>query len=171
MQFKSLAAISALSAVASATNFQNATVITTDITVTAYTTYCPEPTTITLTVCDESAICKASEIVVAEAQTITITEDCVIPVSYTTAEYTITKTLPCVECAGEEETVAPVAEEETIVPVPEVPAEETVAPVPAPADASESYAPIYEVTSYEGAAGKNVAGLAAGFLAVAAAFL
>ena len=104
MQFSSLATVASLSAYASAAAYQNGTVVTVDVTVTGYTTYCPEPTTITVTVCEESDICKPTEIEVTEAKTVTITEECIIPTSYTTNEITITKTI----CEEEEcVTVAP----------------------------------------------------------------
>lgn len=51
MHFSKIIAGSALSSVALA-EFQNGTV-TTHVTATGYNTYCPYPTTITLTICEE----------------------------------------------------------------------------------------------------------------------
>lgn len=126
MQFSKIATISALVAAASATDIlsasqapvadDEATVVTTRVTVTGYTTYCPYPTTITITVCEEETFCTESAIVVDEPATITVTEPCVIPTSY--------------------------AELKTIAP--------------------------QNVTTYEGAGSKQVAGALAGFAAVAA---
>ena len=169
MQFKSLATVSALSALASA-NFQNVTTITTDVTVTAFTTYCPLATTLTLTVCDDdNSNCHASEVTVSEPQTITITENCIIPSSIVTEDFTITSTVTCDNCSPLSQTAASVQEQEQ-----EQEQETTiasVAPAAPIASQSEITSAYYNVTSYEGLGAKNMAGVAAGFVAVAAAML
>ena len=129
MQFSKIATISALVAAASATDIlsasqapvadDEATVVTTRVTVTGYTTYCPYPTTITITVCEEETFCTETAIVVDEPATITVTEPCVIPTSH-----------------AERQTVAP-----------------------------------QNVTTYEGAGSRQVAGALAGFAAVAAVMI
>ena len=160
MQFKSLATVSAMSALASA-NFQNVTTITTDVTVTAFTTYCPLATTLTLTVCDDdNSNCHASEVTVSEPQTITITENCIIPSSIVTEDFTITSTVTCDNCSPLSQTAASVQEQEQ-----EQEQETTIA------SQSETTSAYYNVTSYEGLGAKNMAGVAAGFVAVAAAML
>lgn len=53
------------------------TTVTTDITVTDYTTYCPVPTTITITTCDTG--CAPHTITVDEPKTITVTGECIVP--------------------------------------------------------------------------------------------
>ncbi|GBL52104.1 hypothetical protein ACI3LY_005488 [Candidozyma auris] len=141
MQFSTVAAASALAATVAA-GYSNATTVTTDVTVTGYTTYCPEPTVITITKCEE--VCKPTEITVTEATTLTVTEPCVVPTTYTTAYHTTTSTVPCEECEHKPTTVAGESTK---------PAESTTA----------------AVSSYEGAAAKNVAGAVAGVAAVAAA--
>ncbi|KAI5954757.1 hypothetical protein KGF57_003780 [Candida theae] len=165
MQFTSLVTVASLSAFASAAAYANGTVVTVDVTVTGYTTYCPEPTTLTITVCDQD-ICKASEIEVNEPKTITVTEECVIPTSYTTNEITITKTV-CDEC---EKTAAPEEEEAPAKAAPaESEAPSSVAVAPLEIDTTST---VYQnVTSYEGAGAKNAAGVAAGLVAIAAALL
>uniref|UniRef100_A0A0L0NPG2 Uncharacterized protein n=1 Tax=Candidozyma auris TaxID=498019 RepID=A0A0L0NPG2_CANAR len=56
----------------------NKTTVTDHITVTGYTTYCPEPTTLTVTTCVEHK-CGPKHITVEKPKTITITEECVVP--------------------------------------------------------------------------------------------
>ncbi|CAI5757801.1 unnamed protein product [Candida verbasci] len=161
MQFSTVAALSILSTGALAA-FQNATTITTEITVTGYTTYCPEPTTLTLTVCDESKLCAPSQIVVTEAQTVTVTEECVVPTSYTTTDVTVTKTYTCTDAACKQPTQAPVVEESSSL------AEESSSL----AEESTTFSTAYvNITSYEGAGVRNAAGVAAGFAAIAAALM
>lgn len=80
--FKQVLAASALVA-SSFAAFSNDTVITTDITVTDYTTYCPASTVITITKCD--AECYPTAITVTEATTLTVTGECVVPTTYTSA--------------------------------------------------------------------------------------
>lgn len=104
MQFSKIATISALVAAASATDIlsasqapvadDEATVVTTRVTVTGYTTYCPYPTTITITVCEEETFCTESAIVVDEPATITVTEPCVIPTSYAERKLLLHKMSP-----------------------------------------------------------------------------
>lgn len=188
MQFTTLVTTASLSAVASAAAYANGTVVTVDVTVTGYTTYCPEPTTLTVTVCDLD-ICKESTIPVTEPMTVTVTEECVIPTSYTTNEITITKTICEEECVTAPAKVAPsVAAPAEVAPSKAAPVEiapskaapaevappaETAAPVkPAAPLEIDTTSTIYQnVTSYEGSGAKNAAGIAAGLVAVAAALL
>lgn len=51
---------------------------TTDITVTDYTTYCPNPTTITITTCTQDR-CAPHPITITEPTTVTVTGECVVP--------------------------------------------------------------------------------------------
>ncbi|KAM9900252.1 hypothetical protein OXX80_012079 [Metschnikowia pulcherrima] len=88
MQFSTVAAISALSASAMAA-YSNATVVTEDVTVTGYTTYCPASTVVTITTCSEHK-CAPHTVTVSEATTLTITEECVVPTTYTTESKTVT---------------------------------------------------------------------------------
>ena len=60
MHFSKIIAGSALSSVALA-EFQNGTV-TTHVTATGYTTYCPYPTTITLTICEEETFAQRDQL-------------------------------------------------------------------------------------------------------------
>ena len=138
--FKQVLAASALVA-GSLAAYSNDTVVTTDVTVTDYTTYCPYSTVVTVTKCDE--VCEPTVITVTEATTLTVTGECVVPTSYTTESLT-----------------------ETVTPEPTVAAPSTVAET---SSATSSVAP--EVSSFEGAGAKNVAGAFAGVAAVAAALL
>lgn len=131
MHFSKIIAGSALSSVALA-EFQNGTV-TTHVTATGYTTYCPYPITITLTICEEENICTKRPIVVSEPTTVTVTEPCIISTSYETTEVVVTTTLPS--------SLSP----------------SSVAPA--------------NVTSFEGAGSKNVAGALVGVVAIAAAMM
>ncbi|KAF7584383.1 hypothetical protein FOB63_000455 [Clavispora lusitaniae] len=149
MQFSTFATLSALTATAfaaysndttSAAPGSNETVVTTDITVTGYTTYCPESTVITITKCSD--VCEPSAVTVTEATTLTFTEPCLVPTTYTT-HVTEETTIPCTEC---EHKTTKGAESAT-----------TSAPA--------------SVSSAEGAAAKNVAGVFAGVAAVAAALM
>lgn len=65
----------------------NSTVVTTDITVTDYTTYCPESTTVTITKCDDT--CHETEITVTEATTLTVTGECIVPTTSPAAESSV----------------------------------------------------------------------------------
>lgn len=131
MHFSKIIAGSALSSVALA-EFQNGTV-TTHVTATGYTTYCPYPTTITLTICEEENICTKRPIVVSEPTTVTVTEPCIISTSYETTEVVVTTTLP--------------------------------------SSLSPSSVAAANVTSFEGAGSKNVAGALVGVVAIAAAMM
>ncbi|RLV96287.1 putative GPI-anchored protein 26 [Spathaspora sp. JA1] len=83
MQFSTAVIASTLAASALAAS--NSTVVVTEaITVTDYTTYCPEPTVITVTVCEEEEVCTSKEIEVLTPGTITITETCVVETTYLT---------------------------------------------------------------------------------------
>merc|ERR1711890_132871 len=97
------AALLAGSAVAA---YSNDTVITTDVTVTDYTTYCPYSTEVVIKTCTLEK-CAPVTITVSEAQTLTVTGECVIPTTYTTEWATTTSTVECHECE-EKSTVAPV---------------------------------------------------------------
>lgn len=68
---------SASSSAASATQGWNTTA-TDQITVTDYTTYCPESTTVTITTCTQNK-CAPHKITVTEPTTITVTGECVVP--------------------------------------------------------------------------------------------
>ncbi|CAN3368624.1 predicted GPI-anchored protein 26 [Diutina catenulata] len=181
--FAKTVAASALAATAMAA-YSNQTVVTTDVTVTDFVTYCPESTTITITTC-ENDVC-VPHTTECEPGTVTITGECVVPVPATVT------VIECVECAEGKTTVTtwetpapqpePTKEGEdktkTVVPgpvetpVPTKDGEEKPAPTeegPEPTVAGPSKVP--EVTStFEGAAGKAVVGFA-GVAAVAAAFL
>lgn len=125
----------------------NGTVVTTDVTVTGYTTYCPESTIVTITKCDEE--CYPTAITVTEATTLTVTGECVVPTTWTS------------HASAEPETEAP-APEETTVAGESTPADQsTVAGVSTEA----------EVSSFEGAANKAAVGAFAGLAAVAAALV
>lgn len=143
--FKQVLAASAFVA-GSLAGYSNDTVVTTDVTVTDYTTYCPYSTVVTVTKCED--VCEPTVITVTEATTLTVTGECVVPTSYTTESLT-----------------------ETVTPEPTVAAPSTVAEtsVAETSVASSSVAP--EVSSFEGAGAKNVAGAFAGVAAVAAALL
>lgn len=147
MQFSTVAALSALSASAMAA-YSNATVVTTDITVTGYTTYCPESTVVTVTTCDAHA-CAPSTITVSQATTLTVTAPCVVPTTYTTEYKTITK--------SKASSVAPVS---------------SVAPASSAAPVSSAHnSTTAAVSSFKGTGAKNAAGLVAGAAAIAAALL
>ncbi|KAI5960388.1 uncharacterized protein KGF55_004680 [Candida pseudojiufengensis] len=155
MQFTKLALASILSGLTSAQIYENGTVITTNVIVTNYVTYCPNPTTIELTVCPTEEPCKATEIVVTEATHLTVEEPCLIE-STITKDITITQTVTCSECAHTD-----AEETETIETEAPIPSSSIIASIPVPQNVSE----------YEGAAVQNVAGVAAGFVAIAAALL
>ncbi|EGW35322.1 uncharacterized protein SPAPADRAFT_58548 [Spathaspora passalidarum NRRL Y-27907] len=83
MQYSSVVIGSALAAsVLAAAN--NTLTITTQVTLTDYTTYCPEPTVLTITVCEEEEICSTKSIAVPVPGTITVTEPCIVETVYTT---------------------------------------------------------------------------------------
>ncbi|CUM67462.1 uncharacterized protein PRCAT00005158001 [Priceomyces carsonii] len=58
------------------------TTITKLKTVTDYVTYCPGPTTITVTTCTND-VCNPSTVTVSSETTLTVTGECVVPTSYT----------------------------------------------------------------------------------------
>ena len=141
------AALLAGSAVAA---YSNDTVITTDVTVTDYTTYCPSPTEVVIKTCTLEK-CAPVTITVSEAQTLTVTGECVIPTTYTTEWATTTSTVECHECE-EKSTVAPVS-------------------TAAPETTSAAQSTVAAVSSFEAGAVKNVAGALAGVAAVAVALI
>ncbi|GEQ69584.1 hypothetical protein JCM33374_g3256 [Metschnikowia sp. JCM 33374] len=80
----SAAPVSSAASVSSSAGWSNVSVITTDITVTGYTTYCPESTVVTVTTCSAQK-CAPSVITVTQATTITVTGECVVPTTLTSA--------------------------------------------------------------------------------------
>merc|ERR1712080_637557 len=132
------AALLAGSAVAA---YSNDTVITTDVTVTDYTTYCPYSTEVVIKTCTLEK-CAPVTITVSEAQTLTVTGECVIPTTYT---------VECHECE-EKSTVAPVS-------------------TAAPETTSAAQSTVAAVSFFEAGAVKNVAGALAGVAAVAVALI
>merc|ERR1712080_141520 len=133
------AALLAGSAVAA---YSNDTVITTDVTVTDYTTYCPYSTEVVIKTCTLEK-CAPVTITVSEAQTLTVTGECVIPTTSSTVE--------CHECE-EKSTVAPVS-------------------TAAPETTSAAQSTVAAVSFFEAGAVKNVAGALAGVAAVAVALI
>lgn len=85
----SSSAVVSSSEIASSTGWDNSTTSTEWTTVTDYTTYCPESTTITVTTCDDHK-CGDKVITVSSATTVTVTGECVIPVTSTPAPVTTT---------------------------------------------------------------------------------
>jgi hypothetical protein len=79
MQLSSVLPVAVLATAVSAAN----STVTTHITQTDYTTYCPEPTTVTITTCVED-VCHPHLVTVTKAETITVTGPCVVPTTYTT---------------------------------------------------------------------------------------
>ncbi|KAG2735728.1 hypothetical protein G9P44_001942 [Scheffersomyces stipitis] len=77
MQFSTVIAASTFAASAAAA-FTNGTVITTEVTVTGFTTYRPISTEVVVVTCHEEK-CAPATFTVTEASTLTITEPCVIP--------------------------------------------------------------------------------------------
>lgn len=70
---------------------------TTDVTVTDYTTYCPNPTTITITTCTQDR-CAPHPITVTGPTTVTVTGECVVPSTPAPAPQ---ETTPATTVAGE----------------------------------------------------------------------
>lgn len=97
---------SSSSAVPSAPYGNSTTVYTT---VTDYTTYCPYPTTITITTCDEE--CAPHTITVEEPKTITVTGECVVPTSSETkpAPTTVASTVAAESTTAAESTAPAVS--------------------------------------------------------------
>ena len=141
------AALLAGSAVAA---YSNATVITTDVTVTDYTTYCPYSTEVVIKTCTLEK-CAPVTRPVSEAQTLTVTGECVIPTTYTPEWATTTSTVECHECE-EKSTVAPVS-------------------TAAPETTSAAQSTVAAICSFEAGAVKNVPGALAGVAAVAVALI
>lgn len=79
MQFSKVLIPAVLASYVSASNVT----VTTDVVVTDYTTYCPEPT---------SVVVNNKTITVTEATTLTITGPCTIPTTYTTNSESSTET-------------------------------------------------------------------------------
>ncbi|KAI3402288.2 hypothetical protein KGF56_004858 [Candida oxycetoniae] len=71
--------------------YANSTVVTTQVTVTDFTTYCPEETTVTITSC-KNHVCSPTTIVVTEETTLTITGEVVCPTTITNGVGETTKT-------------------------------------------------------------------------------
>ncbi|KAF3987966.1 hypothetical protein FT663_03505 [Candidozyma haemuli var. vulneris] len=133
------------------------TTVTDHVTVTGFTTYCPIPTTLTVTTCENQA-CGPKTITVSEPKTVTVTEECIVPKP---------SSAPASEAPAtshpEEVTSAP--ESTTPAPSPKPTTPTTIASVSTSAPAPSS-AP--GVSSFEGVAAKNAAGAALGFAGVAA---
>mmetsp|Transcript_2808 Transcript_2808/g.3310 ORF Transcript_2808/g.3310 Transcript_2808/m.3310 type:complete len:158 (+) Transcript_2808:61-534(+) len=157
MQYSTVFA-SALLVGSAVAGYSNGTTVTTDVTVTDYTTYCPYSTVVTVTKCEEDK-CNPTTITVSEATTLTVTGECVVPTTYTT-EYS-TKT----------ETVCDTCEHPTTVAPTTAAGESTTAPTTAAGESTSPSSSAAGVTSFEGAAARNVAGAFAGVAAVAAALL
>lgn len=111
MQFSTLITVAALSVGALAGNYTNETTVTTDVTVTGYTTYCPESTVIVIKTCTKE-VCHPHTTTVTAPATITFTEECLIPTTYTTA-WVATTTSPAVVATTEHVTKSTVAAEST----------------------------------------------------------
>lgn len=129
--------------------------VTEHITVTGYTTYCPESTIITITTCENKA-CGPKTITVSEASTVVVTEECIIP----------STSAPLAAPTTEKPEPTPESSEETPAPKPTTPT--TVAHVSTSSAEAESTP---AVSSYEGGAVKNAAGVALGFAGAAALLL
>ncbi|KAM9909836.1 hypothetical protein OXX69_005058 [Metschnikowia pulcherrima] len=80
----SLAAAASSSLAVPLHGWSNATVITTGVTVTGYTTYCPVPTVVTVTTCSDHK-CAPETITASEATTITITGEVLVPTTIATS--------------------------------------------------------------------------------------
>ncbi|CAG86701.1 DEHA2D02332p [Debaryomyces hansenii CBS767] len=151
MQYSTVFA-SALLVGSAVAGYTNGTTVTTDVTVTDYTTYCPYSTVVTVTKCEQDK-CHPTEITVTEATTLTVTGECVVPTTYTTEVQTKTETV-CDTC--EHPTTA---------------APTSAAPTTVAGESTSAASSAAGVTSFEGAAARNVAGAFAGVAAVAAALL
>ncbi|KAM9903371.1 hypothetical protein OXX69_007955, partial [Metschnikowia pulcherrima] len=80
----SLAAAASSSLAIPLHGWSNATVITSGVTVTGYTTYCPVPTVVTVTTCSDHK-CAPETITASEATTITITGEVLVPTTIATS--------------------------------------------------------------------------------------
>ncbi|SGZ51911.1 CIC11C00000004983 [Sungouiella intermedia] len=78
MKFSSTLALSALAATVAAGGWNDTITDTYWITTTDYVTYCPYPTTVTVTTCEKHT-CGPKHITVTEETTITVTGECVVP--------------------------------------------------------------------------------------------
>lgn len=78
------ATFSAVSAGHHWTTCHNDTIVTTYVTVTDYTTYCPKSTEVTLTTCDNWK-CVPTTVTVTEETTLTVSGECLIPTTVTTS--------------------------------------------------------------------------------------
>lgn len=143
------------------------------VTVTGYTTYCPEPTTFTVTTCVEH-VCGPKPITVTEPKTVTVTEECIIPKT-TTPHPKPTPTKP--EETHPKETPPKETHPEETAPK-ETPPKETgpketgpkETPPPKETKPSSVAGPSVSpsVSSFEGGAAQNAAGMAAGLAGFAA---
>lgn len=129
--------------------------VTDHITVTGYTTYCPESTVLTITTCENKA-CGPKTITVSEAQTVTVTEECVVPKTSTpVVAPTTTEPAP--------ETTKPASTKSEVTSAPKPTTPTTVAAVSRSSETTPA-----AVSSYEGAGVKNAAGAVLGFAGAAA---
>lgn len=131
--------------------------VTEHITVTGYTTYCPESTVLTITTCENKA-CGPKTITVSEAQTVTVTEECIVPKTSTTPVVAPTTTEPAPE------TTKPASSKSEVTSAPKPTTPTTVAHVSRSSETASSAV----VSSYEGAGVKNAAGAVLGFAGAAA---
>lgn len=167
MQFSTAVSLAALSAGGLAL-YSNETIVTVDVTVTGYTTYCPESTTITVTTCSDHK-CAPKEITVTKATTITVTEECVVPTTVTTAK------AAAVSPSANPSKTAPVSVKPSSSTIkPTVAAVSTVASSKAPAANSASKAPVSaspSVSTYSGEGARKVVGGVAAAAAFAIALI
>lgn len=137
--------------------------VTEHITVTGYTTYCPESTVLTITTCENKA-CGPKTITVSEAQTVTVTEECVVPKTSTTPVVAPTTTEPAPETTEPApETTKPASSKSEVTSAPKPTTPTTVADVSRSSETTPT-----AVSSYEGAGVKNAAGAVLGFAGAAA---
>lgn len=129
---------------------------TKQVTVTGYTTYCPEPTTFTVTTCVEK-VCAPKEVTVSEPKTVTITEKCLVDKTTTPQPSKVEPTEKPKETEPKETAPKETAPKET------APKETETKPSTVAAPSTSA-----SVTSFEGAAVKNAAGFVAGVAGVAA---
>lgn len=144
---------------------------TKQVTVTGYTTYCPEPTTLTVTTCVEKE-CAPKEVTVSEPKTVTITEECLVDKTTTPQPSKVEPTEKPKETEPKETTPKETKPKET-APKETAPKEtepKETAPKETETKPSSVAAPSTSasVTSFEGAAVKNAAGFVAGVAGVAA---
>lgn len=161
MQYSTVFA-SALLVGSAVAGYSNGTTVTTDVTVTDYTTYCPYSTVVTVTKCEQDK-CHPTEITVTEATTLTVTGECVVPTTYTTDVQTKTETV-CDTCEHPTSAAPTSAAPTSAAPT-------SAAPTTVAGESTSAASSAAGVTSFEGAAARNVAGAFAGVAAVAAALL